>query len=384
MSTHRIGPSLAALGVTTALVVGVHIAMLMGGPDALHVSLRPQALSTQPFQTRTIATPPVSAAPHTAPSNRSAPAPVKRAAQPPRVQAVKPASVPALPTPLEEMTDPVDQAPAIEEPVTAAESNEALAPSTATTATASPAPAPPSEPLPTVTPAPMSLAVGALPPSTQINYKLTGQERGLTYYASGELRWQHNPTNYEASLTIKAFLVGSRVFSSVGTVGPQGLMPLRHGDKWRGEKATHFDAENRRINFSNNKPSTDLQPGAQDQVSLYVQLAAAMAGDPERYKPGSSVSIQTATINDAVPWTLTLQAEESLQIDGKPVATTKWVCLPRGKFDTQVELWLSRTHAWMPVRIRITQVSGSFIDMAMDSIQPLAPLAALVSAAPAN
>jgi hypothetical protein len=29
----------------------------------------------------------------------------------------------------------------------------------------------------------------------------------------------------------------------------------------------------------------------------------------------------------------------------------------------------------MPVRIRITQVSGSFIDMAMDSIQPLAPLA---------
>ena len=100
-----------------------------------------------------------------------------------------------------------------------------------------------------------------------------------------------------------------------------------------------------------------------------------MAGEPERYQTGSSVSIQTATINDAVPWTLTLQSEEALQIDGKSVTTTKWVCLPRGKYDTQVELWLSRAHAWMPVRIRITQVSGSFIDMTLDGIQPLAPLA---------
>jgi hypothetical protein len=106
-----------------------------------------------------------------------------------------------------------------------------------------------------------------------------------------------------------------------------------------------------------------------------------MAGDTEGFKPGSSVSIQTATINDAVPWTLTLQSEEVVQVDGKPVLTTKWVCLPRGKFDTQVELWLSRAHAWLPVRIRITQVSGSFIDMAMENIQPLAPL---VSSAAVN
>ena len=374
MHTHRIGPSLAALGVTTALVMGVHFALLMVGPDALQVSLRPQALSTQSFQTRTIALPPVSAAPP------PLVAPVTRAAQPRLARPVQPTTEPAEPAePAQKANSAEATIPAVAAPETAmAASSEAMAQA------ASPPPQPPSEPLPPVAPAPLTLTVGALPASTLLSYKLTGQERGLTYYASGELRWQHNPTHYEASLTIKAFLVGSRVFSSVGSVGPQGLMPLRYGDKWRGEKATHFDAENHRINFSNNKPSVDLQPGAQDQVSLYVQLAAAMAGDPERYKPGSSVSIQTATVNEAVPWTLTLQAEESVQVDGKPMLTTKWVCLPRGKFDTQVELWLSRAHAWMPVRIRITQVSGSFIDMNMDSIQPLAPLAALVSAAPAN
>ena len=361
MSQHATGPSLAALGVITALVAGVHLALLLGGPDNLRVSLKPQATRTQTFQTRSME----------APQTSAAPALVQRI-KPPHAASQPATALPTRPTELAAATEAL--------PVV----SEAVAPmdSESQSQEVTPTPPPPQlEPLPPVTPAPMAFTVGALPPSTRISYKLTGQERGLNYSASGELRWQHNPTDYAASLTIKAFLIGSRIFSSVGAVGPQGLVPVRHGDKWRGEKATHFDAENHRIIFSNNKPSVDLQPGAQDQVSLYVQLAAAMAGDPERYKPGSSVSIQTATINDAVPWTLTLQSEETLQVDGKPMLTTKWVCLPRGKFDTQVELWLSRAQAWMPVRIRITQVSGSFIDMAMDSIQPLAPL---VSAPAAN
>ena len=357
MSTLRHGPSRATLALFTAGVVAAHLALLLIGPDALHVSLGAPIASVRTLQTRTLVPPHVRAAP-------SAKPPVQRAA--PKVLAQEtPEPTPASNT---EKSEPAQAIANEAEPATT--SAEAQSP-TAVTPPVKEATSP-SELSP---PEPLGLAVGALPPSTLISYKLTGQERGLTYYANGELRWQHNPTNYEASLTIKAFLIGSRVFSSVGSVGPQGLMPLRHGDKWRGEKATHFDAPNHRILFSNNKPSADLQLGAQDQVSLYVQLAAAMAGEPERYKTGSSVSIQTATINDAVPWTLTLQSEEALQIDGKPVTTTKWVCLPRGKYDTQVELWLSRAHAWMPVRIRITQVSGSFIDMTMDGIQPLAPLA---------
>jgi len=369
MNAQRIGPSIAALGLTTAVVMVTHLALLLGAPEALQVSLRTPPASTLPFQTRTIVMPSQVTAP-------AAPPPVHRAVR----TAASPTADAALKGPDFEKAEPNLSTLTPAEPA-ASTSAEVLNPTADPPSPLSPSasstpPTPPNEPLPPVSPAPRVLTVGALPPSTLIGYKLTGQAKGLNYYASGELRWQHNPSHYEASLTIKAFLIGSRVFSSVGTVGPQGLIPLRHGDKWRGEKATHFDAENHRINFSNNKPSADLQPGAQDQVSLYMQLAAAMAGDPEGFKPGSSVSIQTATINDAVPWTLTLQSEETVQVDGKPVLTAKWVCLPRGKFDTQVDLWLSRSHAWLPVRIRITQLSGSFIDMAMDNIQPLAPLSA--------
>jgi hypothetical protein len=360
-------PSRKSLWITAAWIFALHLLLLLGGPDALRLSLPTETAKALPFQTRMIETP----AAHTQPPTAKRPA-VTALAKPRRAAAVArpPAALPAPETPTEPVT-------------LAGTETAAITPAAETPSTQVPTPVgettpatPPAEPLQAVTPPPVPLAVGALPPSTLLSYKLTGQERGLTYYASGELRWQHNPSQYEASLTIKAFLVGSRVFSSVGNVGSQGLMPARFADKWRGEKATHFDAENHRIVFSSNKPTADLQPGAQDQVSLFVQLAAAMTGDPERYKPGTSVSIQTATINEAVPWTLTMQAEETVQIDDKPVLTAKWVCLPRGKYDTKVELWLSRAHAWMPVRIRITQVSGSFIDMLMENLQPLGPLAA--------
>lgn len=368
MESRAIWPSRKSLWFTTAGIFALHLLLLLGGPDALRLSLPTETAKALPFQTRMIETPPAS--PRPPPARRPV---VTTATQPHRAAAIaRPpaAAAPAPETPTEPATRIKTETPAIT-PVTETASTDTPAQPTETTP-ATPA----AEPLQPVTPPPVPLAVGALPPSTLLSYKLTGQERGLTYYASGELRWQHNPSQYEASLTIRAFLVGSRVFSSVGQVGSQGLMPTRFADKWRGEKATHFDAENHRIVFSSNKPTADLQPGAQDQVSLFVQLAAAMTGDPERYKPGTSVSIQTATINEAVPWTLTMQAEETVQIDDKPVLTAKWVCLPRGKYDTKVELWLSRAHAWMPVRIRITQVSGSFIDMVMENLQPLGPLAA--------
>jgi len=339
----------------------VHLTLLLGGPDALQLSLRAEPARALPFQTRMIqaqATTPLAVkAPVAAKSKRPVPSAV-------------PANEPLEP----HITSPHDELS------TSPAEIPATPPSATPPATDPPAQAavevPAAEPLQPVTPPPVPLAVGALPPSTLLQYSLTGQERGLNYHANGELRWQHNPTHYEAHLTIKAFLLGSRIFSSEGAVGSQGLIPTRFADKWRGERATHFDAENKRIVFSNNKPIAELQPGAQDQVSLFVQLAAAMTGEPERYKPGTSVSIQTATINEAVPWTLTMQAEETLQINDSPVATSKWVCLPRGKYDTMVELWLSRAHAWMPVRIRISQTSGSFIDMRLDKLQPLAPLPA--------
>jgi hypothetical protein len=218
------------------------------------------------------------------------------------------------------------------------------------------------------------MALGSLPPSALLSYRLSGQEKGLNYQASGELRWQRNDSAYAMSLSVKAFLLGSRHWRSVGQINATGLAPTRFSDSWRSERAAHFDRPNQRIVFSSNAPTTPLQPGAQDQVSLYVQLAAAMAQSGQRMPPGTRLQIQTATVRDALPWLLTLEKLEALQIDGQSVESVKWVCQPRNRFDAQVEFWVSAAHDWLPARIRITQVSGSFIDLQLTGREALADL----------
>ena len=216
------------------------------------------------------------------------------------------------------------------------------------------------------------------PDNLQINYKLTGQERGLNYYASGYLKWQakpasSSPRNYEAELRVRAFLIGNRVWRSQGLLTEDGLAPKRYSDSFRGERAAHFDTVQRTISFSGNTPSTSMQSGAQDQVSLFIQMAAAVSA--QNFKTGSELNIQTATTRDAVNWRLTYQSDEAIEVKGERLETQRWVCLPRGKFDSRIEMWLSKTHGGLPVRIKITQVSGNFIDMEMSGTEVPGPLA---------
>ena len=219
-----------------------------------------------------------------------------------------------------------------------------------------------------------SVSLAALPPSAILSYRLNGQEKGIQYSATGELRWQHNDTAYEMSLSIKAFLLGSRHWRSLGDITPAGVAPTKFSDSWRSERTAHFDRTDHRIVFSSNAPTAPLQPGAQDQISLYAQLAAAMGGAAQQLKPGTRLQIQTATVRDAVPWLLTLDQIETLTVEGKSVQATKWVCQPRNRFDAKVEFWVAPEHAWLPSRIRITQVSGNFIDLNLTGQGPLAPL----------
>ena len=218
------------------------------------------------------------------------------------------------------------------------------------------------------------LTTATLPPSALLRYRLLGQEKGMNYQASAELRWQHNDSAYAMSLSIRAFLLGSRHWRSVGQIGSAGLAPTRFSDSWRSERAAHFDRPQQRIVFSSNAPTVPLQAGAQDQVSLYAQLAAVMAEHGTRLPPGSHLEIQTATVRDALPWLLTLEKSETLQLDGQSLSTLKWVCQRRNRFDAQVEFWVSAAHDWLPARIRITQTNGNFIDLQLTGREALPAL----------
>jgi hypothetical protein len=374
-------PSRSTLGWLTASVLALHLALLLGLTGALDWRLESaNASRVAPLQTRWIPPLPDQAAPAT----KAAPATPRTRAK--TLAEVKPVAKPAAPasgqaqepavrteqstaeeTGLPPGPPPAEAALTSAPPASESTAAPAVAPATVSDAASDAATTPPAAANASLPPIP----VGALPPPVLLSYRLTGQEKGLNYHANGELRWQHNEAAYALSLSVKAFLVGSRQWRSQGDITSTGLAPIRFSDSWRNERAAHFDRAQNRVVFSSNAPVAALEPGAQDQISLYVQLAAAMAGDPQRFQPGTRLQVQTATTRDALPWLLTLGPAETLLLDGQAVPTAKWVCQPRNRFDAKVEFWVSAQHAWMPVRIRISQVSGSFIDLLLTGKAPL-------------
>ena len=345
------GPSRKALWALVLGVVLLHALLLLGVTAPLEVHLNTSAPTT-PVQIRVV---PSAPAPVVKPRPKPRARAADTAAPPPAIVASEPEPPASAPEPM-----PVEtvSAPPPPEP-------SASAPEPVPTASQASAEATTAWPL---------ISLGALPPSSLLSYQLTGMDKGLTYHASGELRWQHNDAAYELTLSVRAFLLGSRHWRSVGQINATGLSPRRFSDSWRNERAAHFDREQQRIVFSSNSTPAALESGAQDQVSLYVQLAAAMAGEPERFVPGTRLQVQTATVRDAVPWSLVLQGDETLTLEGQPVQVSKWVCQPRNQYEAKVEFWVTGTQAWLPVRIRITQASGSYIDLLWRGTEPLSPL----------
>jgi hypothetical protein len=211
------------------------------------------------------------------------------------------------------------------------------------------------------------------PASAVLNYKLQGQSKGLTYWANGELLWQQDGQRYDARLEVSAFLVGSRTQTSAGTLGPEGLMPTRFSDKSRTELAAHFQRDKNIISFSANSPSVPLLKGAQDRLSVIIQLGALLAGDPARYPAGTMLSFQTASQREAEVWQFSVEKEETLQLPYGTLMAVKLNRNPRREFDQRIEVWLAPELGYLPARLRITNANGDWIDQTLKSVEKTQP-----------
>lgn len=218
------------------------------------------------------------------------------------------------------------------------------------------------------------LPPSTLPRSALLNYRLSGLEKGIQYQANSQLRWQHNTQSYDMNLSLKVFLLGTKSWHSQGQITSAGLAPTRLTDRWRNSHTAFFDRPNQRIVFDQKTSPVPLQMGAQDQVSLYAQLAAAMTHVGESWPAGTRLQMQTATARGASPWLLTLVGFETLPLNGQNLPTTKWLGQRMSSADSKLEFWVNAAHDWLPVRIRITQDTGSFIDLQLTNREALPDL----------
>ena len=201
------------------------------------------------------------------------------------------------------------------------------------------------------------------PPSVRLKYDVAGIVKGFKYFVSGDLSWLHEGGNYTARLEISHFLLGSKVQTSKGAITARGLEPLRFGEKVRSEVAAHFERDKGKVSFSANTPDVPLLPLAQDQVSIFVQLAAMFAAEGQTFVPGSKLVFQTVGARGTEDWDFLVEPPERLKIQGKEWTAYKLVREHRAEYDTRAELWLAKELEGLPVRIRLSQTSGDEIDM---------------------
>lgn len=201
----------------------------------------------------------------------------------------------------------------------------------------------------------------AVPPSqTRLVYDITGLVKGRNVFAEGWFEWTVQDGRYDASLAVRMLLLGTRTQTSVGRIGPQGLMPDRFGERQRDEAATHFDYEGQRVRFSRNRPDAPLTPGTQDRLSVILQLAAQLQAQP--MQAGQSIALPVASSRAVDVWVWSVGELQTVDLPKGPLLARHLIRAALHEHDNTVELWMAPNLQHLPVRIRITQSNGDWLD----------------------
>ena len=381
------------LAALTAAVLVAHAVVLQGASLSLRAS---ENKVTRPFTTRVIEIKAQPPAANESPVANAAPAlanaPVRAPVARPRKPAVRHSADanPALAnnTGLAENSESNQAFPPVPSTQSATNTEANELPDAAAAVEPAPVPTPAASSAQAValavaeSPSVASPAPAAQPPSTQaattaytipgsvrLKYDVAGTRDKLNYTARAELLWLQDGNTYEARQEVGAFLLGSRIFTSTGRMTADGLAPLRYSDKARNELAAHFDRDRQRVTFSANTPESPLQPGAQDRVSVFVQLASMLAGAPDKYPAGTPINVQIIGPRATEVWAIAVDGEEKLNLPGGELTAIKLTRAARGEFDLKTEFWLAPTLGYLPARIKFTQANGDFVDMAWRATQ---------------
>jgi len=353
-----------ALTALTALVTLLHAMILQGAPMTLGLS---QVQLPKAFITRTIESVPLVNAP--AEQSLPLPTPVQTKTKPTTAALNKnpPAAVEPVKEPAASNTstniEPADKATVEDQAVFTVAKEEKTTPQLE---------APP-ETERSASQQPLAGEGGSavrsysVPGSVRIKYEVEANR--FPYSFSSELIWQQDGESYEArSEWTKG--IPLRTQTSRGLISPDGLVPKRFTDKTRSEIAVHFDRENGKIIFSNNRPEMKLLAGAQDRLSLLIQLAALISANTAQFTTGGTVTLQVVGPRDADAWTFTVAETETLKLPGGEQATLKLIRNPRREFDQKLEVWLAPALGHLPARIRITDTNGEVIDQKWLATEP--------------
>jgi Protein of unknown function (DUF3108) len=191
----------------------------------------------------------------------------------------------------------------------------------------------------------------ALPPGFKQRYVF----RWGLFSGAAELSWAPAGGRYELHLSGNALGL-SIAQHSQGRFEVTGLEPERFTAKRSNgaELAVNFQREAGIISFSRVSPRFAWRLGAQDRLSVVIQLTAILAAEASRLTPGQRFGLPVVSERgDAEVWTFRIVGFEAVSTASGDVRALRVVRELRKPNDRGLEIWMDEQRHYVPVRIRV-------------------------------
>jgi len=212
----------------------------------------------------------------------------------------------------------------------------------------------------------------SLPPSADINYDLKAQINGLPLSGTALIQWHGDHNKYRLLYETRTALTGSLMLEvSEGSVDAYGIAPDIFSSKRfrRDQETVNFDRQTRQINFPGNAPTHVLQAGEQDRISVLWQLLTIARAAPERLAPGAVWEFNVVGPRHSESWVFEVRETKRLRtalgaLDVLHVTRTA----PKNAKTPQMNVWFAPSLDWLPVRIRLSEADGDFIEQTIEKL----------------
>lgn len=148
---------------------------------------------------------------------------------------------------------------------------------------------------------------------------------------------------------------------STGQFDRAGVAPQRMVERQRMVelRALNFQRDQGVISQSSSVRAWALAAGAQDRVSLLLQLMAVAQAQPEGLSAGQRIRLQVGFVRgEPGEWVFEVVGHEKLEPNGAPIDTVHLVREPERPYDLRMDVWLARQAGHLPVGLRLAQVPG--------------------------
>lgn len=223
------------------------------------------------------------------------------------------------------------------------------------------------------------------PTDTRLSYALSGNFRGAIS-GTARVQWQRDRERYQVRVELDLSGVTIYTMTSQGKVTPQGLEPAVYEEKRLGTKPLQvtMDAQTLRLADGNR---VDKPEETQDTASQFVELGHRFATGRAALEVGKTVQLWLARPNAVAEWTYDIVGLDTLtspQLGPILAYHLKPRPLLKPGGPVTAEMWFAPSLQYLPVRIRITLNTDTWVDMQIEKIEQADRMPDATTAVPAS